>query len=201
MSFNAPPSGHGSPLTRALLGPLAAVLLVAPPALQAAQIHALVIGIDHYQRQQGTLDDLEGAVNDARDIAAALEDLDADVTLLIDESAQRQAIWAAWERMVQRAQAGDTLWVSYAGHGGQLPARPGSQPPEDDALDEVLFLGGYRAEGPGGDELIVDDEWHRRIAAVETQGIDVILVLDSCYSGTGNRDFVPGRWRATRHGG
>lgn len=164
----------------------ALALTAAPPqaeAGEAAHLHALVIGIDDYA-SRGALRNLHGAVNDARLIAATLERLGVgSLRLLLDGEAGRDAIFRAWRDMKRGARPGDTLLVTYAGHGGQEPERlPGS---EADGLDEVLLLGGFRPQAPYNYERIFDYEW--RALVEEASDFNVVLVFDACHSGTANR--------------
>lgn len=182
-----------SPIVRLVVLGAALVLawLPAGPA-RTADVHALVIGIDRYAAQGGSLSDLEGAVNDARDIASALRETGvASLRLLIDEDAHRDAVLDGWAQMKARARPGDTLLVTFAGHGAQEPARlPGS---EADGLDEVMVLGGFRETRPHNYQRIFDYEWRQMVAAAED--FNVVLVFDACHSGTMNRalpDLGPG---------
>ena len=181
---------------RTLIASLLTLSLVCASA-QAGQIHALVIGIDAYRAQGGELSDLQGAVNDARDIAAALEEIGAaQVQVLLDEDAHRDAIFTHWQRLKANAQPGDTLLLTYAGHGAQEPERtPGS---ESDDMDEVTVLGGFRTSAPHNYQRIVDYEW--RDLVTQAQDYNVILVFDACHSGTMNRSLGRGRSRFGLYG-
>ena len=162
---------------------LCAFLLVATLALgnsAHAALHALVIGIDDYQHGS----DLFGAVNDAKDIAAALEQTGAaSVRLLLNEQAHRDAIFSAWESLKAEAKSGDTLLLSYAGHGSQEPERVPGQ--EQDGMDEVLLLGAYDAKAPANYQRIVDDELRKMV--LDAADFEVVMVFDACHSGTLNR--------------
>src|SRR5882724_5009704 len=108
------------------------------------QVHALVIGADDYVSQNK----LKGAVADANDIAGALRKARVtNVTVLIDAQATRQRVIGALQRLETDAKSGDLVFVSFAGHGTQLPERtPGSNP---NGMDEVFVLPGFEARGPG----------------------------------------------------
>lgn len=102
----------------------AAIALGSAPAM-AERTLALVIGIDDYAH----IPRLDGAVNDARDIADALRALGAETTLLVDGAATRAAILDAWTRLAGMARPGDRLIVTYAGHGSnEAEATPGKRP-------------------------------------------------------------------------
>lgn len=146
-----------------------------------ATTYGLVVGIDEYRYLQN----LRGAVNDARDVAHALRQAGAKVTLLLNQEATRRAIFDAWERIVAEAKPGDTVVFTYAGHGGQEPeALPGH---EEDGLDEVFLLSGFRETRPGNGERIRDDEINMLFAAASH--LTIIFVADSCHSGTMTRAF------------
>ena len=175
------------------VGMRAAALLLAAlcclgtgPVAAAPAMRALVVGIDRYEE----LPILAGAVNDARDIAQALREAGAtDLTLLENEAATRARVTAEWGALAARAAPGDTLVLTYAGHGGQEPARVPAT--ERDGLDETLLLGGFRSSGAGTRERIFDDELHRWFRDAGDRGLKVIFVADSCHSGTLTRSLDP----------
>jgi hypothetical protein len=149
-------------------------------AVAWANIHAVVVGIDAYEN----LTPLEGAVNDARDIADVLTERGADVTPLFDHEASRSAIVSALRRAIQSATAGDTVIFSFAGHGGQEPeALVGDEP---DGMDEVFFLGAYNSWGEGAGERLRDNDIAALMMEVPTD-VAFILIADSCHSGTMTR--------------
>ncbi len=164
---------------------LALALAGAPPA-SAQAIHALVVGIDVYSRH-GQLKDLKGAVNDARDIEAALRELGATrIVRLLDDEARRDAILGAWAELRAAAKSGDTLIFTYSGHGGQEPERIRGS--EADGKDEVMLLGRFRTTRPFNYERIVDDEWRARID--DARDLNVVMLFDSCHSGSATRSSV-----------
>lgn len=162
---------------------LSAGLLCVPAGAEAGRIYALVIGIDEYR----FVTDLQGAVNDANDIAVALTGLDAEVTTLLDGSASRDAILAEWRRLASGLAPDDQLIVSYAGHGSNEPEHFSGS--EADGRDETLLLSGFAPFGPAAAERIRDDEIAELIAlAGEGQ---TIFVADACHSGTLSRNLAP----------
>ena len=160
---------------------IGAAAFAAPPA-----VRGLVIGIDDYRQ----LNDLAGAVNDARDIAGALSSTGVtDLVVLENGAATRQRIVAEWRALMARAAPGDTLVLSYAGHGGQEPAQvPGT---ERDGLDEVLLLGGFQSAGAGTRERIFDNELNQWFLEAGARELRVIFVADSCHAGTLTRSLDP----------
>ena len=164
---------------------LIASLMLSCAALPAwaEKTYGLVIGIDDY----ANVPDLQGAVNDARDIADALSGIGAEVTLLLDRDASRAAIFAAWNDVAAKIAPGDRLVVSYAGHGSFEPEYViGS---EADGRDENFLLSGFSFQGPGAAERIRDDELAALIAL--TPQAEVVFLADSCHSGTVSRNVTP----------
>lgn len=154
------------------------------PRAQAAALYGLTVGVDDYI---GVANDLEGAVHDAKDIAKALRGAGAvEVVTLLDRKASKKAIEAAWNAMVAKASAGDTIVFSYAGHGSQEDEPPG-RGDEKDGKNENFLLAGYEVKGPGTLERIVDDEIFQWLKRAEDKKIRVVFVADSCHSGTMHR--------------
>ena len=175
--------GAGARLAAAALGVFAAA---AGAPSGAATVRGLAIGIDEY----ASLPDLEGAVADARDIHAALAGAGfGDLTLLENGEATRARIVAEWRGLLARAEPGDTLVLSYAGHGGQEPERIAGS--EADGRDEVLLLGGFAESGPGTRERLFDDEIDLWLREAGERGTRVVFVADSCHSGTLTRRMDP----------
>ncbi len=179
--------------------PIALLTLGLAPAAPAwaADIHALVVGIDKYAQGRN----LEGAVNDADAIANAMRGLGAKVTLLRNGEASRDAILGGWNRIIETARPGDTLVFTYAGHGQQQPERVKGS--EKKGKDQLLQLGGYidKEGNPGQRERILDDEIYDLILKASTRKLRVILVIDSCHSGNMYRSLSPEAGVNFRYGG
>ena len=79
---------------------------------------ALCIGINDYP---GTQNDLSGCVNDANDWAAALAARGFAVTKLIDAQATKAAMVGAMSALIAGAARGDTVVITYSGHGTWVP--------------------------------------------------------------------------------
>ena len=168
-------------MTRGLVLVLLAALL--PVEVRGERTFGLVVGIDDYTY----ITDLHGAVNDARDIADALTSIGAEVTLLTDAAATREAIMGRWEDIIAAASPGDRLIVSYAGHGSNEPEHtPGS---ERDGRDENFLLAGFAPRGEAAAQRIRDDEIADLLA--RSAALDVIFVADACHAGTVTRDLRP----------
>ncbi len=98
----------------ALLAFALAMLLGCAPAWAAR--HALVVGNNAYPSGQ-----LRSAVNDARDMAQALQQLGFEV--LLRENATREQMFLAIREFGTRLREGDTALFFYAGHAIQLRDR------------------------------------------------------------------------------
>ena len=176
----------GAMAVAGILGALVGLAAAGPRPAEAQTVRGLVIGIDDYVE----LPDLAGAVNDARDIASALSGSGVeDLVVLEDTAATRERIAGAWRDLLERSGPDDTLVLTYAGHGGQEPARVAGT--ERDGRDEVLLLGGFRSTGPGTRERIFDDELNQWFMEAGARRLRVVFVADSCHSGTLTRSIDP----------
>jgi metacaspase-1 len=149
---------------------------------------ALCIGINDYP---GTQNDLSGCVNDASDWAAELTQRGFAVTRLLDAQATHAALSEAIEGLIQGAAKGDTLVITYSGHGTWVPDSSGDEP---DGRDEALCPYDIGSAGP-----LLDDQI-RQLFAARPAGVRILLISDSCHSGSVTRgkeeDLDPGHPRA-----
>jgi len=175
----------GGAWCRSLSAALASLLFfaVAAPA-SAAELYGLVVGIDDYV---GEGNDLDGAANDAADVAQSLTRAGAkEVVRLVNVEANKERIFAAWEDLTAKAQPGDTIVFTYAGHGSQEP-EPKGRHDEADGLNENFLLGKFLPLGPGTKERILDDEMFEWVQQADKKGVKVvsspILVTRAAWSG------------------
>jgi hypothetical protein len=163
-----------------VLAALALSLALATNPAGAAELYGLVVGVDDYV---GTANDLDGAVNDANDVAQALHRLGArEVIRLVNGDATKDRVAASWQELLGKAKGGDTIVFSYEGHGSEEP-EPAGRHDEADGLNENFLLGGYQSRGPATRERIVDNELFEWMKQADTKHIRVVLVADSCHSG------------------
>jgi hypothetical protein len=137
---------------------------------------ALCIGINNYP---GTHMDLSGCVNDAQDWAAVLQQRGYAVSALLDAQATKAAMVQAMTSLIGGAAGGDRLVITYSGHGTYQPDQDDD---ESDGLDEGLCP--YDIQTGGG--ALIDDEIHA-IFAARKPGVRLLLIADSCHSGTVTR--------------
>ena len=136
---------------------------------------ALCIGINDYP---GTQMDLKGCVNDANDWAAALIGRSFNVSRLLDSHATRVAIMGMIRGLISTAAKNDSLVITFSGCGTWVPDSDGD---EADGRDEALCPYDVGAKG-----VIVDDEIKTLFATRKT-GVRLLMVTDSCHSGTVTR--------------
>lgn len=160
------------------LGTFLAAAALAGPA--AADVFGVVVGIDDYAHQS----DLEGAVNDALDIAGALERRGADVIVLTDRAATRSAVVGAVRQQFAKAQAGDVVVFTYAGHGVQFEEALAGD--EEDGKDETFVFAEFESNGDNAAERLRDNEV-AMLMRDAPDGVSVLFVADSCHSGTMTR--------------
>ncbi len=136
---------------------------------------ALCIGINDYP---GTDMDLAGCVNDAHDWAAVLGARGFSVQTLLDGQATKAAMVDAMGGLIGRAVSGDSLVLTYSGHGTYAPDTNGD---EADGLDEALCPCDIK-QG----KVLLDDEIHELFSR-RAAGVRIVLISDSCHSGTVTR--------------
>lgn len=167
------------------------------------KLHALIIGMNVYTGHVGRDDprsgrciptripQLRGCINDARAIEASVRPLAASTRVLLDEQVNRASFVGAWRDMVANAALGDTLLLTYSGHGGQEPEHvKGSEP---SGFDDTLILSPFDTCMPSlREERIIDDEIAGLFSSIRGRN-KVIFVADACHSGTMTRGAVDAR--------
>ena len=138
--------------------------------------NALCIGINDYP---GTHMDLKGCVNDAEDWEKTLSSYDYSVSTLHDEQATKAAMVEAMSGLINQAEQGDKLIITFSGHGTYQPDMDGD---ESDNLDEALCPYDIQTNG----SALSDDEIHE-IFNQRKNGVQLVFISDSCHSGTVNR--------------
>jgi hypothetical protein len=130
---------------------------------------ALVIGINNYQDKN--IPALKTAVNDAREFAKLLQTrYGFQVTLLLDRQATKQAIMEKMRDLAANTSADESVLIYYAGHG---------------EVDRVLADGWWvPADATGGNPVTYLDNNYVQRVMKGMKARHVLLVSDSCYSGT-----------------
>lgn len=198
----APATGHG------LLAGLAAwglglglgLGLAAPglgtgggPGLAPAQAadRGLFIAVDDYAFDALDLPP-DSSTRDARSLARLAETHlgfpKDSIKLLENDAASRAGILAAIDEwLIAGTAPGDRVILTYSGHGTHVPDTDGD---EEDGEDEALVPWDARP-GPKGHppmNLLYDDTIKERLT--QLAGRDVLILVDSCHSGTVTRAFA-----------
>jgi hypothetical protein len=133
---------------------------------------ALIIGLNeidpgHY----GTTGKLGGCENDAATMEMIAKKRNYSTKKLLTKDATLGKVRSAIEQIARDLEPGDSLLLSFAGHGSQVKDEGGD---EDDQLDETWCL--Y-------DGQLIDDEL-RRLWSQFKEGVIIWMVSDSCHSGS-----------------
>lgn len=107
--------------------------------------------------------------------AAAMADIAvknrSNAAILYDQNATIRTVADNISLLARTSLPGDTVMITYSGHGGQAPDH---NLDEKDGLDETWCL--Y-------DGMLIDDDFNRLLAQFQ-RGVRVIVVSDSCHAGT-----------------
>jgi hypothetical protein len=140
---------------------------------------ALIIGINYV----GTRYALEGCINDALDMQSQLTRFFPtckETRIITDYTPLRPTraeILSSISWLVTGLAPGEHVLFHYSGHGGRVRDRSGE---EVSGSDSCLYpINGSRLE------TILDDEVRASLVNRIPQGCKCLIVLDSCYSGTG----------------
>ena len=115
---------------------------------------------------------LAGCENDARDMQAIARAQRFAPKRLLTRSATSRAVMAAIADAAAKLTPGDSFFLSYSGHGGQVPDKNGDE--KEDKMDETWVL--Y-------DRQVIDDELYALWGKFQT-GVRIFVLSDSCHSGT-----------------
>jgi metacaspase-1 len=129
---------------------------------------------DRYQGWDGRLSACEF---DATDMAELAEGRGFEAQLILTRQATAHKVKQAIEKAAGRLGKGDFLFLTYSGHGGQVPDLNGDE--SGDAQDETWVL--Y-------DRQLVDDELYALWGAFAA-GVRILVLSDSCHSGSVTRDM------------
>ena len=122
--------------------------------------------------------DLLACEFDANDMAAIAKSKGMKSTVLLTKKATRANSLAGIRAAARQLKAGDLFFLTYSGHGGQVPDVTGE---EDDKKDETWCL--YDGE-------VIDDELYLEFSRF-AEGVRVLVLSDSCHSGTVTRAAPP----------
>jgi hypothetical protein len=149
-------------------------------AVKPATALSLHIGLNavspaHYGGWSG---DLAACEADAEDMQAIAQAKGMKPTVLLTAQATRAAVLAALRKAAKALKKGDFFFLSFSGHGGQVADVTGE---EIDRKDETWCL---------FDGQLIDDELYLELSQFAS-GVRILVLSDSCHSGTVTRDAVP----------
>ena len=138
---------------------------------------SLHIGLNRLdpQRWNGWDGALGGCVSDATAMRSVAEQKGFRAELLLNEEATVEAIHQQLTAAAAQLHEGDFFFITYAGHGGQVPDLSGDEP---DGYDETWCL--Y-------DGQLVDDSLYGAFCTF-APGVRIFVMSDSCHSGSVTRD-------------
>jgi len=136
----------------------------------------------HYQGWSGELVACEADANDMEAIAKKKE---FAPTKFLTKRATRKAALDAMADAAGKLDKGDVFFLTYSGHGGQVPDTNGD---EADHKDETWCL---------FDGELVDDELYAALGKFKP-GVRILVLSDSCHSGTVTREMYYQAKPATR---
>jgi metacaspase-1 len=142
--------------------------------LQPAQKRALLFAINEY----GGGNDLAGCINDQIDFILKLDTRfpGFDIRAFHDAQVTRKKFISEVTNAINVLRAGDFLLIQYSGHGTQTYDRHGD---EEDGYDEAIYL---------MDGMVIDDDIGNTLMSIPDDAT-VVLLFDSCFSGTVTRAF------------
>ncbi|MFM2065989.1 MAG: hypothetical protein RLZZ584_898, partial [Pseudomonadota bacterium] len=156
-----------------------------------AAVHALLIGITDYKA--AGISDLQGPANDIQLMNDVLVDRfkvpTANIKLL--RNGTHTQIRSAFAELAAKVHKGDQVYIHYSGHGSWYKSPLAS---ERRGQDETWVTHGARAPGSQGDDAydVLDKEVGTWMKALHEVTDHVVLVSDSCHSGSMTRDVQVG---------
>ena len=115
---------------------------------------------------------------DANDMTALAKSQGMKPSTLLTKKGTRSAVLTAMRAAAKALKRGDLFFMSYSGHGGQVPDTSGDEP---DKQDETWCL--Y-------DGQLIDDELYLELSRFAA-GVRILVLSDSCHSGSVTRDMPP----------
>lgn len=142
---------------------------------------AALFGINEYKN----VSPLFGCVNDVEDMKALLTgvlDFKAtNVRTFVNAEATKAEVLRQLRWLFRDATAGDRVVFHLSSHGSNVADKDGDEP---DGRDEIFCMHDMDFDDPGS--YLLDDEL-REWTTTLPEGVRLVVVLDTCHSGTGTR--------------
>lgn len=151
-----------------------------PTSARAAKATSLHIGLNSVSpaAYAGWDGPLAACEFDANDMAALARQKGMTASVLLTRKATRAAVLGGLRKAASALRAGDLFFLSYSGHGGQVKDIDHD---EADRKDETWCL--Y-------DGQLIDDELYFALSRF-APGVRILVLSDSCHSGSVTRDGPP----------
>lgn len=153
----------------------AAEATASSPKAMSLHIGLNAVSAEHYGGWSGPLTACEFDANDMATIAASRS---MSAIKLLTTQATRTNVLACMRDAAKKLVGGDLFFLTYSGHGGQIPDVTGEEP---DKKDETWCL--Y-------DGQLIDDELYQELTKFAA-GVRILVFSDSCHSGTVTREGPP----------
>ncbi|MFJ3932168.1 caspase family protein [Streptomyces sp. NPDC090029] len=147
-------------------------------------VNCLLVGIDAYADSP-----LSGCLNDiaaAEEWIRSLPGTDANIRVLADAQARRDAVVEAITTHLGASGPGDTALLWFSGHGSEDETQDARE-----ATGRAQALVCHDGEADGA-EALADDLLGALLDGVAARGAHVVAVLDCCYAGGATREERPG---------
>lgn len=157
-----------------------------------ARGRALIVGIEKYQRPG--IPPTSGGAADARSMVELVQQMgwfkSDEIRVLTDEMATAESIsrnFRSW--LIDESKPGDQIFFYYSGHGTQVPDADQDERAQDssDKFDEAIAPYDVAIDSNGKQRVITDDQFNHWLDLLA--GRSVVMVFDSCHSGTVNRSL------------
>mmetsp|Transcript_47002 Transcript_47002/g.114685 ORF Transcript_47002/g.114685 Transcript_47002/m.114685 type:complete len:423 (+) Transcript_47002:103-1371(+) len=141
---------------------------------------AMLIGLN-YTGEDNALTSCHNDVRNMKDFLMSVHGFERQNMLILMDDGQhheptKQLIMDSFTRLCQISQPGDSIFIQFSGHGGQITDRSGD---EKDKKDEALIPGDYKEAGH-----ILDDEIYAEFVTQVPAGVHVVCMMDCCHSGS-----------------
>lgn len=160
---------------------------LASPAARA-ETHGVLIGVANYDSP--AVPDLVGPANDLKAMESLLHETGAnDLVVLKDAAATRTSIETAIQQVGLRAKPGDWVVLYYSGHGAEAARRAGAG--QGGEKDQFVLLPGFDPDRQDPERFVVDKDFYAWLARYVPAETKILMVVDSCHSGTMHRAIDP----------
>ena len=151
-----------------------------PSSISKAKAMSLHIGLNAVSPAAygGWSGELAACEFDAKDMAAIAKSQGMKSTILLTKNGTRAHALVTMRKAAKQLKKGDLFFLTYSGHGGQVPDVTGE---EADKQDETWCL--Y-------DGQLIDDELYFELSRFAA-GVRILVLSDSCHSGTVTRAMPP----------